>query len=760
MIKITNKHIDLKTTSLLVKYLILDDNSIITSYISTKEEDDYIPLEHGFQPNRHNVIDFKDRNISYSTIGKLGSSKGDFRTVGFILENLQGETIYPNFLFKEAKKLDTLPSYFYDEEDTKYLLHPLHLIKEREILEITLYDEELNIYLKKINVIYPSLDIILECHRIESMSEDSLYIKKFSSLELNFTKNGLYPNSYISLCGTHMNERNVSINRINYGKQSIYSYRGATSHFFSNSVILANEVVGNSITDISYEDYITVSFLYSGSFEIDIDKDYYGLERLLVSLDSRNNKFLLTKNSSITSPFTLIHYNKDLKEINNTLRNFFVKELQIVDFLEKKNPIVFNNWEATFFDITEEKIKDFIDKAFVLGLDLFVLDDGWFLKRNDDNSSLGDYIVDPEKFPNGLEEISNYCKSNNLKFGLWVEPEMISLDSELYRKHPEYLMRNSKQDPFSGRGQFVLDLLNPEVYNYVRDNILLLIEKYNLFYLKWDMNRNQTDFYSPYLEKINSPKQSAVEYYFNLAYNKLIDEIFTKGHVRIEGCSGGGGRLDFNQLAYSPTIWTSDNTDPLDRFKILSGTSLIYHPQFLSSHISKSNFHLQGEDYPLDYRFAASLTGSFGLEFSLDDLDPTNDECFVKLKRLNNIISFYKEVEELTRVGNFRLEKSYFKLNRYLNENKDTLRNEDIYFTYKLKDEYLLVWASLDKTNKKTIKLTLPNEKNTIFKARIFALDKIKEQQIELDSKGSFRFKLNDKSENYKCLIVKLEKIK
>jgi alpha-galactosidase len=305
--------------------------------------------------------------------------------------------------------------------------------------------------------------------------------------------------------------------------------------------------------------------------------------------------------------------------------------------------VLINNWEATYFDFTEEKLISIAEKAKDLGLELFVLDDGWFKNRNDDNAGLGDWIPDKRKLPNGLDGLIKKINDMGLRFGLWIEPEMVNEDSDLYRAHPDWALTAPNRAPMMARNQLVLDLSRREVHDYLYTTISGLLKKYNITYIKWDFNRPISDVYS---HAIPSSRQGEVTHRYYLSLYKLYDKLTEEfPHVLFEGCAGGGGRFDAGMLQYSPQIWCSDNTDAIARLKIQYGTSFGYPSSAVGAHVSASPNHQTGRKTPLNTRGIVTMSGTFGYELDLSKL--SDEEC----EEMKAQIRRFKEVEPIVHGG-------------------------------------------------------------------------------------------------------------
>ena len=331
--------------------------------------------------------------------------------------------------------------------------------------------------------------------------------------------------------------------------------------------------------------------------------------------------------------------------MSQTYHNLYMNHLCRGKYQKKPRPILINNWEATFFDFNANKIYEIAEVGYEVGIELFVLDDGWFKGRNTDKTSLGDWVVDESKLPNGLDDLVKKITDLGLEFGIWFEPEMISQDSDLYRSHPDWCLRSPHHDPTVGRNQLVLDLSRKEVCDYIIDAMSKILDNPLITYVKWDMNRHMTDIYSS-TQTVERCVETAHRYILGLYY---ILEVLTSKYpnVLFEGCSSGGGRFDAGMLYYMPQTWTSDNTDAVCRMKIQYGTSLVYPPITMGAHVSAVPNNQVGRVTPLQTRGHVAMSANFGYEL---DLTKLNDEEKDEIKQQ---ISLYKEIRETVQFGEF-----------------------------------------------------------------------------------------------------------
>jgi alpha-galactosidase len=354
--------------------------------------------------------------------------------------------------------------------------------------------------------------------------------------------------------------------------------------------------------------------------------------------------WLLKANENFQTPeVVMVYSSKGIGEMSRTYHRLYRKRLCRGVYRDKARPILVNNWEATYFDFNAEKIENIGKAAKELGIELFVLDDGWFGKRNGDESSLGDWVVDKNKLPKGLEDLANRINNLDLQFGLWFEPEMVSPDSDLYRAHPDWCLHVPGRYRTQGRNQLVLDLSREDVCDYIIDSLSKILNSVNISYIKWDMNRNMTEIASALLPP---ERQRETAHRYMLGLYKIYERLTTSfPNILFEGCSGGGGRFDAGILYYMPQIWTSDDTDAVERLKIQYGTSIVYPISTMGAHVSAVPNHQVHRNTSLKMRGDVAMLGNFGYEL---DLTNFNDE---EIETVKKQVETYKELRELIQFG-------------------------------------------------------------------------------------------------------------
>lgn len=502
---------------------------------------------------------------------------------------------------------------------------------EAETLVITLKDKVAGLAVRLYYGVFEKPDIITRSAELVNCGSDAVFLEKASSvcLDLPFGSWEL-----IHFHGRHCMERLPERFPLYHGVHVISSGRGMSGHQHNPFLILCE----SGATEDS-GDCLGVMLMYSGNHKTELERDQFDNVRVVSGISDDGFCWELQPGGSFFTPEAVLTFADGLTALSHNYHDIIRGNITRGEYKTARRPVLINNWEATYFGITEERVLAIAEKAKELGVELFVLDDGWFTNRNDDLGGLGDWKVDTEKLPGGLEGLIEKINALGLKFGLWIEPEMVSEDSDLYRAHPDWALAAPKRPPMVSRNQLVLDLSREEVYEYLLGVISGLLTKYDIDYIKWDFNRAVSDVYSNALPA-HRQGEAAHRYYLNLyrLYESLTESF---PHVLFEGCAGGGGRFDAGMLAYSPQIWCSDNTDPIERLRIQYGTSFGYPSSSVGAHVSASPNHQTGRDTPLSTRGTVAMSGVFGYELDLTKLSEA--EC----REIGEQIRRYKELEPL-----------------------------------------------------------------------------------------------------------------
>ena len=427
-----------------------------------------------------------------------------------------------------------------------------------QTLIVTLIDNAANIRIKLYYGVFEDLDVITRAAEIINAGYEIVWLRKACSmcLELPFGKWDM-----IHFHGRHCMERQPERVPLFHGVHTISSGRGMSSHQHNPFVILCDR----EATEDSGTCY-GVMLMYSGNHKTEIELDQFDGVRIVSGVNDDRFRWELASEASFFTPEVILTCAEGLTELSHNYHRVIRNNVVRGEYKLSHRPVLINNWEATYFDLNEDKIVAIAKKAQELGVELFVLDDGWFKNRNDDNAGLGDWVPDTDKLPNGLDGLISKINDMGLKFGLWIEPEMVNEDSDLFRAHPDWALTAPNRAPMMARNQLVLDLSRKEVHDYLFKTISGILENYNITYIKWDFNRPLSDVYS---HSTPSPRQGEVTHRYYLSLYSLYEKLIAKfPHVLFEGCAGGGGRFDAGMLHYSPQIWCSDNTDAISRLKI------------------------------------------------------------------------------------------------------------------------------------------------------------------------------------------------
>lgn len=513
---------------------------------------------------------------------------------------------------------------------------PAVYAEEAETLEVYLKDEISSVEAVLYFGVIPEIDIITRSVKLINNGNEKIYVKKAASACLDF----LYGDyDLIHFYGRHAMERNYERTPVSNTRQIIGSTRGTSSHQH-NPVIL----VADKNTTEEQGNCYALSFVYSGGFQAEAEKDQLGQTRVLMGLQQERFSYPLSHKEELWIPETVLTYSAEgFGKLSLNLHECYREHLCRGKYKNQVRPVLVNSWEAAYFDFTGETIYQLAKEAADTGIEMLVLDDGWFGKREDDNSSLGDWIVNEEKLGESLGSLIQRINALGVKFGIWVEPEMVSEDSELYRMHPDWALAVPGRNPVRSRNQLVLDFSRKEVVDYIYEKICGILDQGNIEYMKWDMNRSIADVYSN-----QADDQGRVLYDYVLGLYDFLERLVQRyPNLLIEGCSGGGGRFDAGMLYYTPQIWCSDNTDAIDRVRIQYGTSFGYPVCTVGSHVSAVPNHQTKRVTPFSTRAITAMAGTFGYELDLGKLSEEEK------KEIRNQVETYHKYAPLIQNGNY-----------------------------------------------------------------------------------------------------------
>ncbi len=489
--------------------------------------------------------------------------------------------------------------------------------EDAESLEIELRDSLTGLSVYLLYSVFAEKNAITRSVRVENKGEKNIKLLRVDSASVDFYDCDM---ELMHLHGLWGRERHIERCKLPIGIQRHDSKRGASSHAQNPFLALmdseTNETNGN---------VYAMSLVYSGSWEGITEKDPFNSVRMAMGINSFDFAWNLAPNDSFQTPeVVLVHTAKGLGEMSRIFHRLYRKNLIRGKYKNTPRPVLVNNWEATYFNFTVEKLLEIAKSARDIGIDLLVLDDGWFGKRDDSNSSLGDWVPHKGKLPNGLKDLAENINKLGLKFGIWVEPEMVSPDSDLYRAHPDWCIHVKDRSRSLTRGQLTLDLSREEVCDYIISAVSNVLTSAPISYVKWDMNRNFSEAGSASL----SPEhQSELHFRYMLGFYRVLETLTSRfPDVLFEGCSGGGGRFDAGMLYYFPQSWCSDDTDAIERIYIQYGTSMVYPTSSMGSHVSACPNHQLGRTTPFALRCNVALAGQFGFELDLSKLTQEEKE--------------------------------------------------------------------------------------------------------------------------------------
>ena len=554
--------------------------------------------DRGFSGNPYDAGE--DRAYSMDTLPQEFPcyGNGDFRSTAFAVENADGsmscDLRYKSHTIRDGKyNLEGLPAVYASD-------------KEAQTLEILMEDPVTGVKVVLLYGVLPAQDIITRSVSVKNESSGKIYLNKIESASLDF----LYGDyELLTFYGRHAMERNVQRVPVVHGTQKIGSVRGTSSHQYNPMMILAEK----ETTEDKGNCY-AMSFVYSGCFQGEVLKDQLNQTRMMLGLQEEAFRYPLETGEMFQAPEVILSYSAEgMNRLSQNLHHCIRQHICRGKYKEEIRPILINSWEAAYFDFTGDTIYELAKAAKEVNIDMLVMDDGWFGKRDDDNSGLGDWFVNEKKLGGTLGNLIKRINDLGVKFGIWIEPEMVSEDSDLYRKHPDWALTVPGRNPVRSRNQLVLDFSRKEVVDAIYDQICKVLDQGNIEYVKWDMNRSLMDVYS----SVTRDQGRVLHDYVLGLYDFLERLVQRYPNLLIEGCSGGGGRFDAGMMYYTPQIWCSDNTDAIDRLRIQYGTSFGYPVSVVGSHVSAVPNHQTGRKTPLHTRGVVAMSGTFGYELNL-----------------------------------------------------------------------------------------------------------------------------------------------
>ena len=516
--------------------------------------------------------------------------------------------------------------------------------EEVQTLVVHMMDGGCGIDVDLIYSVFEDEDVITRSVSVKNAGDRDIRLTKVYSACIDMDDEDF---EMLTLHGSWARERQIERRPIAYGKQSVISLRGESSH--QDHPFMAWMTKG---TDQTTGDVYGMHFVYSGNFIAQIEKSQFDSIRAVMGIHSEGFEWWLTPGETFTAPEVVLTYSHDgLGQMTRNLHDFYRCHMIRSKYLHQKRPVLINNWEATYFDFDTDKLLAIAKSAAEHGIEMLVMDDGWFGHRNDDATSLGDWFVNENKIKGGLKHLVDEVNKLGLKFGIWMEPEMISPDSELYRKHPDWAFAVPERTATLSRNQYVLDLSRKEVRDYVYECVHNVISSANIEYVKWDMNRQLTDIGSV---EFAGDRQGELAHRYVLGVYELQERLVNNfPDLLLENCSGGGARFDPGMLYYSPQIWCSDDTDAIERLSIQEGTELIYPLSTMGAHVSDCPNHTVGRSTPFMTRAHVALAGTFGYEL---DITKISEE---ERAMIPEQVSMYHKYNDLVREGDYYRVASY-----------------------------------------------------------------------------------------------------
>lgn len=586
-------------------------------------------IDRGFSGNPDGITD-KGYSLDTQLLEYPSYGTGDFRNDCLRVAYADGSQVtdlkYVSHEIKEGKYgLEGLPAMYQGEENVQTLEVVLQDVYKK--LEVILYYG-----------VFENLDVITRACKIVNKGEDKVNLLRAYSMCLDFNNKDM---DFVHFYGRHAMERIMERTPLHHGIQSVGSRRGFSSHQHNPFVVLCAHDVGED-----HGNCYGASFVYSGNFAAEAEVTQADCTRMTMGIHDAQFQFELQPQESFTAPEVMLSFSSEgLGTLSRNYHKAIRYHICRGKYKTARRPILINNWEATYFNFNTEKLLDIAREAKKLGIEMLVMDDGWFGKREDDVSGLGDWFVNEKKLGGKLKDLVDGVNEIGLKFGIWFEPEMISEDSDLYRAHPDWALKIPGRAPTRGRQQLVLDFSREDVRTYIFDRMCEILESSNIEYVKWDANRHLTDVWSALLP---AERQGEVFHRFILGLYDFLEKITQRfPNVLFEGCSGGGGRFDAGMMYYHPQIWCSDDTDAVERLEIQYGTSFAYPVSTMGAHVSVCPNHQTGRSVSMKTRGVVAMSGTFGYELDITKLSE-EDKQTVKEQ-----IEAFKKYYDLIQNGDY-----------------------------------------------------------------------------------------------------------
>ncbi len=598
-----------------LSYLIRLDEAPYTPKVNLRELGTFMDTT-PFEYPCHGIGDYREPAIML--LDSKGMSALDLRFVSY--EIIDGKPILEQKLEDCTVRI---PATFAEKD-------------EAQTLAITMKDKHTGLTAILYYTVFADLDVITRSVKLINNGTEAFDVKRVLSTCIDFDNDGF---DFITLNGSWARERVMERSPLHHGKQSIDSVKGESSH--QNNPFAA--LVSHNADEDSGEAY-GFNLVYSGNFFAQAEVTQHKKTRFVMGINHFDFSWKLEVSEEFTAPEVVMVYSSNgIGEMSRTYHDLYRKHLIRGEYKDKRRPILINNWEATYFNFNTEKLIDIAKQASKLGIEMLVMDDGWFGHRDSDNSSLGDWFVYEKKINGGLKYLVDEVNKLGMKFGIWFEPEMISPDSELYKAHPDWAIQINGMDMTLSREQYVLDYSRKEVRDYIYGMMKKVLDSANIEYIKWDMNRQLTEVGSNYL---SSDRQRELWHRYVLGVYDVMDRLTSDyPYILLENCSGGGARFDAGMLFYSPQIWTSDDTDAIERLKIQHGTSICYPASAMGAHVSDCPNHTVGRSTPFETRGNVAMVGTFGYELDVTRISEDDRN------QIPGQVEMFKKFNPLVRTG-------------------------------------------------------------------------------------------------------------
>lgn len=594
----------------------------------------------GFSGNIYEADNKRTYSLDTLPLEYASAGVGDFRVPAISVTHADGSSaldlrFQEYHIIKGKYQIPGLPAVYAGEE-------------EAETLEIVLKDTATDVEVILKYGVLEKADIITRSTVVQNHGKMPVTLNRVHSLCMDIPYGEW---DWVHFYGRHTKERQVERAELLHGIQESSSGRGMSGHQQNPTVLLCEKG-----TSEKNGFCVGAALMYSGGFQTQIERDQLDQVRIVMGIHPDTFAWRLEEGDSFYAPEVILSCSEHgFAELSHRFHHVIRNNVCRGKYKLSKRPVLINNWEATYFDFDSKKIQELAEQASQLGIDMMVLDDGWFGKRDSDCSGLGDWVVNEKKLSGSLDRLIKRINDLGMKFGIWMEPEMVSEDSELYRSHPEWVIRIPGRKPMRGRYQLVLDMSNKEVTEYLYQVISGLLRENNIEYIKWDLNRGMCDWYTPTLSK---DRQMELPHRYILGLYGLLERLTGEfPDVLFEGCAGGGGRFDAGMLYYCPQIWCSDDTDAYERTLIQYGTSFFYPISTVGSHVSAVPNHQTGRITPFGTRSIVAMAGSFGYELNLNHLSEREKQDVAEQ------VKNYKEYQDLIYNGR------YYRLSDPMEEN-------------------------------------------------------------------------------------------